>query len=253
MQQVVETLKIVLPKPIIAVLKVVRYLVLSYLGLRKKRPYPLGYAYQSRYMRHVPEHGIILDVGSGHNPFPKATILSDRFFERTTHRREDIVLDNRPFLILDIHHLPFKDKSLDYIYCSHVIEHTDTPDQVCNEFMRAGKAGYIETPTLMKDMLFSWAKEMGHKWYLVAFGRRLIFFEYDLRRQEGLHTLQWQRSILNQYYHPNQDIFFPNQDVFNTIFEWIGHFDVTVFRLAQSAPTELECSNRELPTTEVIR
>jgi hypothetical protein len=187
-------------------------------------------------MHHVPEHGVILDIGSGHNPFPKATILSDRFLEITVHRRQEIVLDDRPFVILDIHHLPFRSKSLDYIYCSHVIEHTDNPEQVCAEFMRAGKAGYIETPTLMKDMLFSWAKEMSHKWFLVSFGNRLIFFEYDPRRQVGLRTKHWQKSILNPYYHPDQDIYFPNLDVFNTIFEWTDQFDVTVFRLGETYP-----------------
>ena len=107
--------------------------------IRKQCPYSNNYSYQSNYMHHVPEQGIVLDIASGHNPFPKATILSRSFLEITAHRREEIVLDHRPFVMLDIHHLPFVDKSIDYIYCSHVIEHVEDPLQACSEMMRVGK------------------------------------------------------------------------------------------------------------------
>jgi SAM-dependent methyltransferase len=209
------------------------------LGLRKQRPYSGDYSYQLDHMQHLPERGIILDVGSGANPFPKATILSDRFLEITAHRREEICLDHRPFMIFDIHHIPFKKKSIDYVYCSHVLEHVDNPEQACAELMRVGKAGFIETPTLMRDALFSWAKELNHKWYLVQFGNRLIFFEYDERRQQGVRSTQWREAILSAEYHPNQDLFYPNQDLFSTILEWNHRFDVTVFRLDQPEPTSL--------------
>lgn len=209
------------------------------LARRQPRPYPNDYSYQSDYMHHVPEHGIILDISSGHNPFPRATILSDRFLEISVHRREEIVRDERPFVLLDIHHLPFRSKSIDYIYCSHVLEHVNDPLQGCAELMRVGKAGYIETPTLMKDALFSWAKEIGHKWYIVQFGNRLVFFEYDERRQQGVRSTKWREAILNSYYHSNQDFFYPNQDLFNTVLEWTDRFDVTVFRLDQGQPASL--------------
>jgi len=205
----------------------------GFLGLRKRRPYSTDYSYQKDFMHYVPENGIILDLASGHNPFPKATILSDRFLEITCHRREEIVLDQRPFLILNIHHLPFKSKSIDYIYCSHVIEHVDNPELACCELMRVGKAGYIEAPTLMKDALFSWAKDMNHKWHIVQFENRLIFFEYDERRSHGVRSSKWERDILSPYYNPNQDLFYPNQDLFNTVLEWKDRFEVTVFRLSQ--------------------
>jgi len=200
----------------------------------KPRPYCNAYsAYQGSHMHLVPEQGIILDLASGHNPFPKATILSDRFLEITAHRREELVRDKRPFLLLDVHHLPFKDKTIDYIYCSHVLEHVDDPEQACAELVRVGKAGYIETPTLMKDALFGWAKSLNHKWYTVQFNNGLVFFEYDERRQQGVRTTTWQRQILSPYYHPNQDLFYPNQDIFNSILEWQDRFDVKVYRLTR--------------------
>ena len=185
-------------------------------------------------MRHVPNHGIILDIGGGHNPFPKATILSERFLEMTAHRREELVRDERPFVILDIHNLPFKSKSIDYIYCSHVIEHVDNPEQACAELIRVGRAGYIESPTLMKDALFSWAKELNHRWHIVQLGNRLVFFEYDQRRLEGVRSMRWQETILSPYYYSEQDLFYPNQDLFNTILEWVDRFEVVVFRLEKA-------------------
>jgi SAM-dependent methyltransferase len=213
---------------------IIRLLILCYRGMfcwRKIRPYPNDYSYQSNYMRHVPDHGIILDIGGGHNPFPKATILSERFLEITAHRREELVRDERPFVILDIHNLPFKSKSIAYIYCSHVMEHLDDPEQACAELIRVGRAGYIESPTLMKDALFSWAKELNHRWHIVQHGNRLVFFEYDQRRLEGIRSTKWQETILSPYYYSNQDLFYPNQDLFNTILEWVDRFDVVVFRL----------------------
>lgn len=184
-------------------------------------------------MHHVPDRGIILDVASGANPFPKATILSDRYMELTAHRRNELVLDHRPFVVLDIHHLPFRDKSIDYVYCSHVIEHTDDPELASAELMRVGKAGYIEAPTLMQDALFSWAKGLSHKWYIVQFGNRLVFFEYDERRVQGVRSDIWRKTVVGPYYHPNQDLFYPNRELFNTILEWKDRFEVTVFRLGQ--------------------
>jgi SAM-dependent methyltransferase len=210
----------------------------------KRRPYPKDYSYQASYMQHIPERGIILDIASGHNPFPRATILSDRYLEITQHRHEEIVFDQRPFVMLDIHNLPFADKSIDYIYCSHVIEHTEDPLQACSEMMRVGKAGYIETPTLMKDSLFSWAHELGHKWHVVRMGNRLVFFEYDERRQWGVRSSYWAEAVLSEQYHPLQDLFYPNQDIFNTYIEWTDRFNVTVFYLDRSCPVHLDVDEK---------
>jgi hypothetical protein len=195
------------------------------------RPYPNDYGYQSNFIHNVPQTGRVLDIASGHNPFSHATILSDRYLEKTQHRREEIIIDGRPFLLLDIHNLPFADKSIDYIYCSHVIEHVNDPLSACFEMMRVSKAGYIEAPTLAKDMLFSWAKDMGHQWHLVRIGSRLIFFEYDERRLNGIQSTYWADRVMSTIYDPLQDIFYPNQDIFNTYLEWSDKFEVSVYYL----------------------
>jgi SAM-dependent methyltransferase len=222
----------------------VRLLQQIHRRLQKPRPYPDDYSYQANHIRRLPDHGIILDVGSGHLPFPDATMLSDRFMGITSHRGPELVLDERPFVLLDIQHLPFKSKSVDYVYCSHVIEHVDSPEQACAEMIRVGKAGYVETPTLMKDALFSWAKEARHRWHVVQFGQCLVFFEYDQRRVQGVRSTEWRDAVLSTYYHPNQDLFYPNQDLFNTILEWTDRFDVVVFRLGQTHPASSQRGSR---------
>ena len=90
-------------------------------------------------------------------------------------------------MVCDIQQLPFPDQRFDYVICAHVLEHVKGPISACRELQRVGKAGFIETPTLMKDALFSWAKGM-HKWHLVAMRDHLFFFEYDERRAEGIRA-----------------------------------------------------------------
>jgi hypothetical protein len=48
---------------------------------------------------------VVLDIGSGAYSFPLATIFTDRFLETTPHRSEDIVLDQRPFLLSCSNHI----------------------------------------------------------------------------------------------------------------------------------------------------
>src|SRR5215831_11518984 len=73
--------------------------------------------YQKRYVKFDLQPGDqVLDIGSGGYPFPYATILTDRFLEKSPYRFESLVRDARPFLLSDICELPFGDKSFDFIY-----------------------------------------------------------------------------------------------------------------------------------------
>lgn len=207
-------------------------MVHSRLGLRRRRPYPLDYSYQSPFLRHVPERGVVLDLASGGLPFPKATILSDLYLEPTHQRQRPLVRDGRPFVVLEAQCLPFRDKSVDYLYCSHVLEHMQDPAAACAEIVRVAKAGYIETPTLTKDLLFGWAGECGHRWHVTRTGNRLVFCEYSKELIRGIPGSRWSEEILGDWYHPHQDLFFPNQHLFNTILEWKDGFEWTVHRLS---------------------
>jgi len=190
------------------------------------------FSYQSFYNNFDIKPGeVVLDASCGGYPFPKATILTDTYLCDIPHRAGSLVRDHRPFVPCDVQNLPFRDRSIDFVYCSHTLEHVESPLKPCLEIMRVAKRGYIETPTLIKDALFSWARELNHRWHIVQLGNRLVFFEYDQRRLEGVRSTKRQETILSPYYYPNQDLFYPNQELFNSILEWVDRFEVVVFRL----------------------
>lgn len=96
---------------------------------------------------HVPvsKNALVLEVGAGGNPYPRANVLLDAM-ESTIERIEKNLVTDRPLVLGLCEELPFKDKSFDFIIASHVLEHTDDPEKFLTELMRVGKAGYIETP-----------------------------------------------------------------------------------------------------------
>ncbi len=190
------------------------------------------FEYQRKFIDfNIPRNSQVLDIGSGHDPFPHATILAEQHLETSEHRYDPFKSDGKPVVICDIHHLPFQNQGFDYVFCSHVLEHVDYPIQAANEIMRVGKRGYIETPHFLTDALFSWADGM-HKWFVQSIGNRLVFFEYDQRRSQGIQSSAWRDVIFGPYYHPLQDAFFDNKDIFTTMLPWDGHFRVDVYYCA---------------------
>ena len=210
---------------------------LTRFSIVKHRPRPVYSAdidrigYQQKYMDFKIEPGsAVLDIGSGEYPFPYATVLTDRFLEPSKHRTTPFQREGKPVVLSDIHDLPFHDKSFDFIYCSHALEHVDKPLLACSEIIRIGKQGYIETPTLGQDALFAWAKDM-HKWLVLGCAQNLCFFEYSPRQLEGIRSSAWKDIIFSKWYHPLQEAFYANQDLFNLMFTWNESFAVLVFHL----------------------
>jgi SAM-dependent methyltransferase len=202
---------------------------------RRKRPKRCGdddrVSYQERYVKFDIEPGQrVLDIGNGGYPFPYATVVADRFLEKSPSRYEQLATGNKPFVLADIHDLAFRDQAFDFVYCSHVVEVVENPLRACKEIMRVGKRGYIETPTLGKDALFAWAKNL-QKWHVVGIGRNLCFFEYSERQLEGIRSSIWRDLIFSEWHNPLQEVFYNNQDLFNVMFTWVGEFSVFLFRL----------------------
>ena len=190
------------------------------------------YEYQRLFTRFVIAPGeIVLDIGSGNSPFALATILSDLYMGESPHRTERLVRDHRPLVILDVCNLPFQNKSIDFVYCSHVLEHVGDPARACAELMRVGRRGYIETPAFASDLLFGWARKVKHKWHVVAINDTLVFFEYTERQREGIASSVWFDLVRGRAYHPLQDAYYSNLDLFNVMFYWTEQFNCVVYRL----------------------
>ena len=58
----------------------------------------------------------------------------------------------------------------------------------------------------------------------------MFFFEYTNRMSEGISSSAWSDLIFSTIYHPLQEAFNDNQDLFNVMFEWEDQFDVTVIK-----------------------
>jgi hypothetical protein len=207
---------------------------------RKRSSQPPGLTHRFEYEKRYIDFGLqpgmrVLDIGSGGDPFPAATILVDRYLQPIL-RGEALVTNGKPLAVADIHQLPFTSKSFDFVYSAHVLELIDDPIQASSEIMRVGKRGFIETPTQAKDALFAWGRNI-QKWHVVAIASNLCFFEYSDRQLGGINSEIWRRLILDDWHHPLQDVFWENQDMFNVMFPWRDRFSVFVFYLDGSIRT----------------
>lgn len=149
----------------------------------------------------IRKNDIVLDIGSGNDPKPVSTILLDLFITDNSHRSfNPIKMDWRPFIHGGVENLPFKNKSVDYIICNHVLEHVDDPLRACLEIQRVAKRGYIECPSPFLEQGYYivsngesyWNK---HKWYVWNPSQS----PYAAERREISKLLIFQRINHKQY------------------------------------------------------
>ena len=110
----------------------------------------------------IPAGVRVLEVGSGHNPHPRAHVLCDRYLD-DVERGGTLKLD-RPFVQADGATMPFKDGAFGYAIAIHVAEHTDDLAAFLEELSRVAGAGYIESPSPVGEALFGWSY---HRWQIV--------------------------------------------------------------------------------------
>jgi SAM-dependent methyltransferase len=119
-----------------------------FLGLGMKR---LAWAFRRMHCP-VPEEALVLEVGSGGNPYFRANVLADAY-ATTRERHWAPLVTDRPSVMGFGESLPFKDKAFDFVIASHVLEHSSEPEKFINELERVAKAGYIETPDAFMERI----------------------------------------------------------------------------------------------------
>jgi SAM-dependent methyltransferase len=100
----------------------------------------------------VAKEALVLEVGSGGNPYPRANVLLDAYEETAQRHWEPLKID-RPIVLGFIERLPFKSGSFDFLIASHVLEHSPDPEKALAEFQRVARAGYIEVPDAFFERL----------------------------------------------------------------------------------------------------
>jgi len=100
----------------------------------------------------IPADALVLEVGSGGNPYPRSNVLLDAYAEARERHWEALVHD-RPTVLSFGENLPFKDKAFDYLIAAHVLEHTPYPEKFLAELQRVARAGFIETPDAFMERI----------------------------------------------------------------------------------------------------
>ncbi len=192
---------------------------------------------------------LVLEVGSGNNPNPRSNILVDRYLYDNGQRAGGfrIVVD-RPLIVADGYRLPFKDKSFDYVICSHILEHMKDPKKFIAEIVRVGKAGYIEVPSDISERIFGWNF---HLWYCSFNGKTLTLRKKtEGERFDGFfHRLMARQIWFRRFFEEHEDAWYIKYEWKNRIRLVVGRRvpnnvflkkrDDEAWKLLQQAETNL--------------
>jgi SAM-dependent methyltransferase len=105
-----------------------------------------------RFHTPVDSSALVLEVGAGGNPYPRANVLLDAY-EATRERHWAPLISDRPTVLGFVENLPFKDHAFDFVIAAHVLEHSSDPARFIAELQRVAKAGYIEVPDAFMERI----------------------------------------------------------------------------------------------------
>jgi methyltransferase family protein len=147
----------------------------------------------------------VLDVGGGASPLNTATHVIDCSpFEEAASP----LLEGRPlrftadtWTVADVCDgpWPYPNGYFDFAFCSHLLEDVRDPVFVCRELMRVSKAGYIETPSRLREIYhpksgYLWRRVLGrptrvgyghHRWFVEQEPGGLVFTTKTLTSIHG--------------------------------------------------------------------
>lgn len=193
----------------------------------------------------------VLDIGSGHRPHIDATHLVDLYLEDDKERGKKLKCVGKILIQADIEALPFKAKVFDYVYASHVLEHTVDPALACRELIRVAKAGYIETPDPFYEQGYGYPnKERGwsfHRWFVwVGMDGALVFEKKTERALDEYCDCRY-AGFVRKVYEKVPDLNVLQKalprDCNNTCLEWKGDFPVRVVQASEESERAAVCES----------
>ncbi len=174
----------------------------------------------ARHRPHPPSAGLILDVGGGQSPHPKANVVVDKYVVDDFERAGPLGL-TKPLIVADGHALPFADATFAYVIAMHVLEHATDPVRFASELERVAAAGFVQLPSAEAELTFGWPF---HPWLVDREGDTLVFRPkgerrapvgqvfHDTYNESALMRLWW-ASERSRWHHS---------------LEWRGHLDIRV-------------------------
>lgn len=165
------------------------------------------------WQRAVQEFGIkpgdrVLDVGGGDMPFERADVVTDAFLSESHHRGGRPIRSDKQYVECRVEQMPFADKEFDFVYCNHVLEHTDDPIAACRELFRVAKRGYIEVPCYWGEYVFS---DTVHYW-LIDWVEDTLVFRSKPYRQASREDTPF-KGVVHKYWAENRQEFLQDWQV----------------------------------------
>lgn len=164
----------------------------------------------------IGSNDLVLDAGGGAAPNPYANVVVDYDPTGRESQMGNVRAYGKSLLWADLQRLPFRDRVFDYALCFHVVEHVVDPAAALGELQRVAKAGYIETPNELFDIIVPYLDHRNRvsydgetlrilrksRWdverFEPRFGKRRVAQLYQrlVRNPEDLHVqLYWRDSI----------------------------------------------------------
>ncbi|XXK36134.1 class I SAM-dependent methyltransferase [Rhodobacteraceae bacterium nBUS_22] len=202
----------------------------------------LSWSYQREFLGRDVVHSIteksIIDIGSGAKPNPHAAVLTD-FYPDASFHRVGVLDEDRPVVVCSVEDMPFRDKSFDFSFCTHVLEHVPNLEKAIPEIARISDRGLIETPRYGKDFMLGTSKQ--HYWLVVPHDNELFFFQYlDNERFQSSVSSPCMRDWCSDTKTEFQEYFWKQQLLFNSLIKWENEIRFHTFRNNASASENIQ-------------